>query len=190
MTGCLNCGHPGSCEWWEETGRSAAAYEAADELVADAQLRSDSAHGPSAVAVRGFDRVGALGVRLSLGGRCAPVLRTGLAEHRAVVGLDHADSLQGLTKLARGVLSTPVDMIKGADMTATAHWVRDPRRSEIAPGDVVIATFRGEDDARFEVVGETVGHMLNVRRPDGSVAPMRPSTILAAAKRIERVASS
>lgn len=100
-----------------------ALHESADELVADAQLHRDSAHGPSAVPVSRLDRCGALRVGLSVGGCGSAVRGARVAKESTVVGFDHAGSLQRLTN--RRALSTVVDTMSAAtketDMTTTAQ---------------------------------------------------------------------
>jgi hypothetical protein len=65
-------------------------------------------------------------------------------------------------------------------------YIFDRCHDELQPGDVVIADYRGRPDCRFEVLSDTGTGMYMFRDPDGVERPMRPSTMLSLAKRIER----
>ena len=65
-------------------------------------------------------------------------------------------------------------------------WMIDDSHSMIRPGDLVLAEYCGLRHQRFEVLSDTGTGMFEVRRPDGSVSPMRPSTILSFAEGISR----
>ena len=64
-------------------------------------------------------------------------------------------------------------------------YVFDECHYEIRPGDVVFAEFRGKP-GHFRVLDDTGTGMYDVLRPDGSISPMRPSTILGFAQTITR----
>lgn len=70
--------------------------------------------------------------------------------------------------------------------TTTEGFVLDRCHDQVKAGDVVIAPFRGTPAQRFEVLADDGRGMFEVRRPNESISPMRPSTILAVAERIER----
>jgi hypothetical protein len=63
----------------------------------------------------------------------------------------------------------------------------DACHDELAPGDVVIADYRGRPDCRFVVLSDDGRGMFRFRDPDGVERPMRPSTMLKLAKRVERL---
>jgi hypothetical protein len=65
-------------------------------------------------------------------------------------------------------------------------WIFDACHDRIAPGDVVIASYRGTPSSRFEVLSDDGTGMFMVRDPDGRERPMRPSNLLNVAERIER----
>jgi hypothetical protein len=65
----------------------------------------------------------------------------------------------------------------------------DACHDELAPGDVVIADYRGRPDCRFEVLSDDGRGMFRFRDPDGVERPMRPSTMLNLAKRVERLSA-
>lgn len=65
-------------------------------------------------------------------------------------------------------------------------FVLDGCHDEISPGDVVIASYRGRPSCRFEVLRDDGRGMYVIRDPDGVERPMRPSTLLAVADRVER----
>lgn len=63
------------------------------------------------------------------------------------------------------------------------RWVLDACHDQVKVGDVFIGDYRGAREQRFEVVGDRGTGLFEVRRPDGDVGLMRPSTILNAMKR-------
>ena len=71
--------------------------------------------------------------------------------------------------------------------TTPSGWVLDSCHDQLQVGDVFIADYRGAPEQRFEILEDDRTGCLRVRRPDGETSLMRPSTILAVAKRLERL---
>lgn len=71
-------------------------------------------------------------------------------------------------------------------MADASGFMIDACHDDIKPGDVIIADYRGRPDCRFEVLHDAGGGMWQFRDPDGVERPMRPSTMLRLAKRVER----
>lgn len=64
-------------------------------------------------------------------------------------------------------------------------WVLDACHERVKVGMVFIADYRGTPDQEFTVVGDRGTGLFEVRRPDGDVGLMRPSTILNVATQIK-----
>jgi hypothetical protein len=65
-------------------------------------------------------------------------------------------------------------------------FVFDRCHDQLKAGDVVIADYRGRSACRFEVLSDDGTGMFMFRDPDGVERPMRPSTMLGLAIRVER----
>jgi hypothetical protein len=72
--------------------------------------------------------------------------------------------------------------------TVRSGFVYDRCHNDLKPGDVVIAQYRGDPEGRFTVLYERQS-MWQIRDPDGVERPMRPSTLLKGAVRVERATS-
>jgi hypothetical protein len=73
------------------------------------------------------------------------------------------------------------------DGKTESGWILDACHDQLKVGDIFVADYRGTPDQRFEILEDDRTGTLRVRRPDGEVSLMRPSTILKVAKRIERI---